>query len=186
MAIIGYARVSTEEQNLNLQRDALEAAGCEKIFEDLGCSAIAAIRPGFDAALAAIQAGDTFVIWKMDRAFRSLLQALETLEHLEACQVSFLSITDHIDTCTPMGRCMYQIRNAFAELERSLISERTKAGMEAARRRGQQIGRPRKLSTDQIEEARDELTQEGGRTLNDIAQEMHVSRRTLRRALDGG
>src|SRR5262245_31961546 len=150
MAVLGYARVSTDEQNLDLQRDALKAAGCKRIFEDPGISAIAPTRPGFDAALNMLQGGDTFVIWKLDRAIRGLGQVLEILALLETRNVSFVSLTEHIDTTTPMGRCMYQIRNAFAELERSLISERTKAGMAAAKRRGQVLGRPRALSYEQI------------------------------------
>lgn len=183
MTVVGYARVSTDEQNLDLQRDALKAAGCDEVFEDLGVSAIAPTRPGFDAALNSLQDGDTFVIWKMDRAFRSLRQALEILELLETRNVSFLSVTEHIDTTTPMGRCMYQIRNAFAELERSLISERTKAGMAAARKRGQVLGRPRALSVEQVARARKALEAESYATIDAIAGEFRVSARTLRRAL---
>lgn len=144
-ALIGYARVSTEEQSMALQIDALEKAGCTRIFIDQGVSAVAKSRPGFEAALLALAPGDTLVVWKMDRAFRSLRNALDVLEQLEVRGVEFRSLTDAIDTSTPIGRCMYQLRNAFAELERSLISERTKAGLAAARRRGVRIGRPPKL-----------------------------------------
>ena len=139
MALIGYARVSTDDQNLDLQRVALLEAGCERIFEDHGVSAVAN-RPGFEEALHALEAGDKLVIWKMDRAFRSLKIALDTLEALDGMGVEFRSLTDHIDTSTPMGKCMYQVRNAFAELERSLISERTKAGLAAARRKWKAAG----------------------------------------------
>jgi len=180
---IGYARVSTEEQNLGLQLDALTQEGCERIYKDEGVSAVARERPEFTAALGALQAGDTLVIWKMDRAFRSLLDALRVLEDLERRGVNFHSLTDDIDTSTAMGRFVYQIRNAFAELERALIVERTKAGMAAARRRGVRIGRPPKLTTEQIEEARAEVDA-GRATVTGLARQFGVSPRTLSRALD--
>lgn len=140
---IGYARVSTEEQNLNLQIDALTRAGCTQIFRDEGLSATAKNRPQFTAALNALKPGDRLVIWKMDRAFRSLLDALTILEKLETQGNAFHSLTEAIDTQTPMGRFAYQIINAFGELERALISERTKAGMKAAKERGVHVGRPK-------------------------------------------
>ena len=117
--ILGYARVSTEEQYLDLQLDALEAAGCIHVYSDQGISAVSNYRRGFDEALSELQSGDVLVIWKMDRAFRSLRHALDILEQLENREIQFRSLTDHIDTTTPMGKCMYQIRNAFAELERN-------------------------------------------------------------------
>ena len=104
LSVIGYARVSTEEQHLDLQRDALEQAGCCRIFEDQGISAVAPHRPGFEQALDALQPGDQFVIWKMDRAFRSLRHALDTLEAFESRGIAFRSLTDQIDTGTAMGR----------------------------------------------------------------------------------
>lgn len=180
---IGYARVSTDEQNLSLQIDALKAAGCVRIYRDEGVSAVARERPEFTAALAALKPGDTLVIWKMDRAFRSLLNALQVLEELESRGVNFHSLTDAIDTGTPMGRFAYQITNAFAELERALIIERTKAGMDAARRRGVRIGRPPKLSAEQVEQARAELAA-GGVTLTAMARGLGVAPRTLSRALE--
>jgi len=144
---IGYARVSTDEQNLNLQIDALTAAGCTQIFRDEGLSATAKNRPQFTAALAALKPGDRLVIWKMDRAFRSLLDALKVLDDLEQRGNAFHSLTEAIDTQTPMGRFAYQIINAFGELERALISERTRAGMQAAKERGVHVGRPRRTCT---------------------------------------
>lgn len=185
MTIIGYARVSTEEQNLDLQMDALRAAGCERIFEDFGFSAIAQRRAGFDAALAALNPGDTFIIWKMDRAFRSLKQALDTLELLKTRNVSFLAITENIDTSTPMGQAMYQIRNVFAELERKLIGERTKAGMEAARRRGKVLGRRRLVSDSALAQAKEVLRADPDKTLKQVVRELGLkaSPRTLGRAL---
>lgn len=181
MTITGYARVSTEEQNLDLQKHALAAAGCGRIFEDHGVSAIAERRPGFEAAIAALKPGDIFVIWKMDRAFRSLKQALVTLEYFEKKEVAFRSLTEHIDTSTPMGQAMFQIQNVFCELERKLISERTKAGLDAARRRGVTLGRPRRLSLVTIAWARTSL--DADYTLKQLAETLDVSRSTLRRAL---
>jgi DNA invertase Pin-like site-specific DNA recombinase len=181
--IIGYARVSTEEQHLDLQLDALEQVGCDRIFTDQGISAVAKKRAGFEQALKTLNDGDTFVIWKMDRAFRSLRNALDILEEFEHRNIHFCSLTDQIDTTTPMGKCMYQIRNVFAELERSLISERTKAGMVAAQKRGVKLGRPKKLKTEQTEWAQSELRDDPEMTLASIAKELHVSVRTLSRAL---
>ncbi|MEZ5813841.1 MAG: recombinase family protein [Alphaproteobacteria bacterium] len=180
---IGYARVSTEDQHLDLQLNALKLAGCSAIFEDRGVSATAKQRPGFEQALSSLQAGDVFVVWKMDRAFRSLKNALDILEVFENRDIAFRCLTENIDTTTAMGKCMYQIRHAFSELERNLIRERTKAGMEAARKRGVQIGRPRKLSTCQIVHAQNLLQHQSGRTTAQIADEFGVSPRTVYRAL---
>lgn len=181
--LIGYARVSTEEQHLDLQLDALNEAGCTRIFTDQGVSASCRNRAGFDEALNALQDGDTLIIWKMDRAFRSLKHALDTLELFEQRKIEFISLTDQIDTTTAMGKCMYQIRNAFAELERNLISERTKAGMAAAKRRGVKLGRPRKLSGEQIIWARDQLTKNPPPTITSLAKKLGVSPKTLSRSL---
>lgn len=179
---IGYARVSTEEQNLALQWDALCEAGCAEIYSDDGVSAVARRRPAFERALAAVGEGDTLVIWKMDRAFRSLLHALRVLEDLERRRVGFRSLTEEIDTTTPMGRFIYQIRNAFSELERAMIIERTRAGIAAARRRGVHLGRPRALSAAQVIEARRALTRPDV-SLDALAAALGVHPRTLARAL---
>jgi len=183
MAIIGYARVSTEDQNLDLQIDALNTAACDHIYEDHGISAIAKHRHGFEQAIAALQDGDTFIIWKMDRAFRSLLHALDMLEVFENRRIEFRSLTDQIDTTTPMGKCMYQVRFAFAELERNLISERTKAGMAAARMRGKQIGRPFSLSPEQVLAVHSRIEQNPKTTMASLAREYGVHVRTVARAL---
>lgn len=179
---VGYARVSTVDQNLDLQLRALEAAGCDIIYRDEGVSAVAPLRPAFAAALDALKAGDTFVIWKMDRAFRSLIHALTVMEEFEQRDVAFQSLTEQIDTGTAMGRFVYQIRNAFAELERAIISERTRAGMEAAAARGVTLGRPRKLTNDQIDYARIEIEQRG-KAITHIARSLDVAPITLSRAL---
>ena len=183
MTTIGYARVSTDEQHLDLQLTALRAAHCERIFEDSGVSAIAKIRPGFEAALDHLNPGDALIIWKMDRAFRSLRQALDLMDYFAKRQIAFRSLTDHIDTSTPMGEAMYQIQNVFAELERKLISERTKAGLKEARRRGQRLGRPPLLTPKQIVSMR-ELLRDPNRNLEEIARRNGVCARTLKRALE--
>lgn len=179
---IGYARVSTADQNLDLQIDALTAVGCDCIYQDEGISAVASERPEFSAALGGLKQGDTLVIWKMDRAFRSLIHALKVLEDLERRGVEFQSLTDQIDTTTAMGRFVYQLRNAFSELERALISERTKAGMAAAKARGSVLGRPRKLASEQIQHARREV-EAGRQTISHMARLFSVAPLTLSRAL---
>ena len=179
---VGYARVSTVDQNLDLQIHALNAAGCNVIYKDEGVSAVAPDRPEFKAALARLGPGDTLVIWKMDRAFRSLINALNVLEDLEKRGVEFQSLTEQIDTTTAMGRFVYQLRNAFSELERALISERTKAGMAAAIARGAAVGRPRKLTDEQVAHARREVDA-GRETITHMARLFNVAPLTLSRAL---
>ncbi|MEP2987374.1 MAG: recombinase family protein [Parasphingorhabdus sp.] len=180
MARIGYARVSTCEQTLDLQIDALKAANCDRIFTDRGISAIAKSRPGFDTALSMLGKGDSLVLWKMDRAFRSLRHALDVLDQFERNGIDFLVLTEGIDTTTPMGRCFFQIRNAFGELERNLISERTTAGLAAAKKRGVKLGRPSALSTRQILDAR--ARKSAGEDMAVIADHLRVNVRTLYRA----
>lgn len=181
MARIGYARVSTDEQTLDLQIDALEAADCTSVFSDHGISAIAKLRPGFENALKALCPGDTFIIWKMDRAFRSLRHALDVFEHFERERIELLVLTEGIDTTTPMGKCFYQIRNAFSELERNLISERTKAGLEAARKRGVRLGRPLRLNAEQRADVLARVT--AGECPRALASTFEVHPRTIRRAV---
>lgn len=181
--IIGYARISTEDQHLDLQLNALKLAGCSAIFEDRGVSATAKRRPGFEQALSHLQKGDVLVVWKMDRAFRSLKNALNILEEFENRAIEFRCLTEAIDTTTPMGKCMYQIRHAFSELERNLIRERTKAGMEAARQRGAHLGRPKKLSLFQIDQMQSLLQRQPHITPIEIADQFGVSSRTIYREL---
>lgn len=181
--VIGYARVSTEEQHLDLQLDALNEAGCDRIFTDQGISGSCKTRAGFDGALDILRPGDTLVIWKMDRAFRSLKHALEGLEDFETRGVKFISLTEQIDTTTALGKCMYQIRNAFAELERNLISERTKAGLAAAKKRGVKLGRPRKLTPCKVAWAKAKLASNPNTTITSLAKKLGVSDKTLRRMI---
>ena len=183
MALIGYARVSTQEQNLDLQRLALQDAGCDEIFEDQGYSATLLTRPGFQQAMDTLCADDVLVIWKMDRVFRSLRHALDLLEQFEARKIELRCLTEPIDTTTSMGKCMYQIRNTMAELERSFIRERTIAGMEAARARGVRIGRPRKLSPAQVAAAHQRLLSEPKINSALVAQDLGVSPKTLMRSI---
>jgi len=179
---IGYARVSTEEQNLDLQRLALEAAGCEIIYEDHGVSGAAIDRPGLNDARAAANAGDVLVVWKLDRLGRSLPHLIETINELREAGIGFRSLQEQIDTTSAGGRFYLHILAALAEFERELIAERTRAGMESARRRGKHIGRPRKLTAQQLDHAR-KLLKTGDETRAAIAASFGVDVATLRRAL---
>ncbi len=137
----GYARVSTTEQNLDLQLDALKAAKCEEIFTDT-LSGTKMERPGLDAALQYVRAGDTLVVWKLDRLGRSALHLIQIVNDLAKRHVNILFLTDQLDTTTAVGRFFFQICASFAELEREHIRERTQAGLRAARARGRKGGRP--------------------------------------------
>jgi DNA invertase Pin-like site-specific DNA recombinase len=145
---IGYARVSTYEQNLDLQKDALERAGCDRIIVDKAGGA-APKRSGLDRTRDLLRAGDTLIVWRLDRLGRSLKQLIELMGELEQRQVGFRSVTEAIDTASPSGRLVFHIFGALAEFERNLIRERTKAGLEAARARGRQGGRRPKLDARQ-------------------------------------
>jgi DNA invertase Pin-like site-specific DNA recombinase len=180
---IGYARVSTEEQNLDLQRQAHEAAGCERIFEDHGVSGAATERAGLAGALSGAQNGDVLVVWKLDRLGRSLPHLINVITGLRDAGIGFRSLQENIDTTSAGGRFYLHILAALAEFERELIGERTKAGMASARKRGQHIGRPRKLTAQQIARAR-ELIASGEETRAGAAALFGVNVATLRRALD--
>lgn len=182
---IGYARVSTEEQNLDLQRQALEAAGCKNIYEDHGISGAAVERPGLADALAAAQCGDVLVVWKLDRLGRSLPHLVEVINGLRDAGIGFRSLQEQIDTTSAGGRFYFHMLAALAEFEREMISERTRAGMASAKRRGKHVGRPPKLSEHQITHAR-ELIRTGEETRAGAAALLGVDVATLRRALNGG
>lgn len=179
---IGYARVSTDDQNLDLQRAALEAAGCERVFEDLGISGADFTRPGLAAALAALGPGDVLAVWKLDRLGRSLGQLITMIDRLGKSGAGFQSLSEAIDTTTAGGRLVFHVMGALAEFERALIGERTKAGMQAAKRRGKAVGRPRKLTAHQLDHARALLTT-GKETRAGVAELFGVDVATLRRAL---
>lgn len=178
--LIGYARVSTVEQSLDLQIDELERAGCEKIFSDTGFSGSLTSRPALDKMIESLKAGDTLVTWRLDRLGRSLGHLILLVTELERRQVTFKSLSDAIDTRTPGGRLQFHMLGALAEFERSLISERTRAGMAAARARGARIGRPTKLDAAEIDAA---MVQVQRSTLSKLAERLDVSPTTLRRAI---
>jgi DNA invertase Pin-like site-specific DNA recombinase len=140
--LIGYARVSTQEQTLNLQRDALEKAGCNKIFTDTASGAKTE-RIGLEEALSYVRKGDTLIVWRLDRLGRSLPHLITTMTDLEERGIGFKSLTENIDTTTSGGKLIFHIFGALAEFERNLIRERTQAGLLAARARGRRGGRPK-------------------------------------------
>jgi len=178
--LIGYARVSTDEQSLDLQIDALERAGCERIFSDTGFSGALTRRPALDKLIETLKSGDALVTWRLDRLGRSLGHLITLVTELESRQVTFTSLSDAIDTRTAGGRLQFHMLGALAEFERSLISERTKAGMAAARARGVRIGRPAKLNAASINAA---MAQAPRRSLTKLAEHLDVSASTLRRAI---
>jgi DNA invertase Pin-like site-specific DNA recombinase len=184
--MIGYARVSTDEQNLALQLDALRAAGCDVIFEDTGSGADEN-RKGLADALARCAAGDVLVAWKLDRLGRSTLDLVGLVEKLKGRGVGLKVLTGEgasIDTTRPEGKLIFAVFAAFAEFERELIRERTMAGMRAAKRRGRHVGRPRKLTPHKLDHAR-QLIEEGKETKAGVAALLGVDAVTLRRALNG-
>jgi DNA invertase Pin-like site-specific DNA recombinase len=148
MALIGYARVSTHEQHLHLQQDALTAAGCLKIFTDT-ISGVKAERKGLAEALGFIRDGDTLVVWRLDRLGRSLKDLIERITELHSRKIGFKSLTENIDTTTSGGKLIFHIFGALAEFERDIIQERTNAGLTAARARGRKGGRPRSPLSDE-------------------------------------
>lgn len=150
--LIGYVRVSTNDQNTALQRNALECAGCELIFEDK-MSGKTSDRPGLKKVLRTLSEGDTLVVWKLDRLGRSMRHLVTLIEDLRGRGINFRSLTDSIDTSTPMGRFFFHIMGALAEMERELIVERTRAGLAAAREQGRIGGRRPKLSPEQWAQA---------------------------------
>ena len=181
---IGYARVSTDDQTLALQHDALRAAGCEVIHEDR-LSGAAANRPGLNAALTACQPGDVLHIWKLDRLGRSMAELVGIVDDLKGRGVGLKVLTGEgaaIDTTRPEGRLILGVFAAFAEFERELIRERTKAGMRAARRRGKRVGRPRTLTPERLDMAHRLLAEGKGRAVT--ARMIGVDPATLRRALN--
>ena len=180
---IGYARVSSDDQNLDLQRDALKKAGCQRIYEEKE-SGGKTDRAEMTRMLEALRQGDTLVVWRLDRLGRSLKHLIETVETLETEGVGFTSVTEAIDTTTSGGKLVFHIFAALAEFERTLIRERTRAGLSAARSRGRQGGRPKVLSEDKRRMAqalRDDPTQ----SITTICKTLGISRTTFYRYTDG-
>lgn len=181
---IGYARVSTEEQNLDLQIHALKGAGCAVIHEDFGVSGATVRRPGLNKALRQVGRGDVLVVWKLDRLGRSLRHLVETIDRLREDGVGFRSLQEQIDTTSAGGRFYCHMLAALAEFERELISERTRAGMASAKRRGIHVGRPSKLTPEMLDQARAMIAARE-KTKGEIAVLLGVDVSTLNRALKG-
>lgn len=179
--VIGYARVSTDDQRLDLQTDALSKAGCDRIFEDK-LSGARVQRPGLDAALSHLRRGDTLVVWRLDRLGRTTHQLVGLLERFERDGIRLRSLQDGIDPSTAMGKAMLQIGAVFAEMERNLMRERTNAGLSAARARGRLGGRPPALPADKLDTVR-RLMKDPELTMVEIADKVGVSRSTLYRSL---
>jgi DNA invertase Pin-like site-specific DNA recombinase len=175
---IGYARVSSNDQNLDLQIDELNKAGYSKIFSDK-ISGVNKKRPGLDEAISHLRKKDTFIIWKLDRLGRNLKGLIEFTGQLEKQGIHFKSLTDGIDTTTPAGRFFFHVMASLAQMERELLIERTKAGLDAARKRGRVGGRKRSMTPGKVEAAKKLLDQ--GMPPKDVAQNLGVSIPTLYR-----
>jgi DNA invertase Pin-like site-specific DNA recombinase len=179
--LIGYARVSTENQDTTAQTTSLGKAGCERIFTEKA-SGGRWDRPELAKALDQLRAGDVLVVWRLDRLSRSLKDLLTIIERIDAVQAGFRSLTEAVDTTTPAGRMMMQMVGAFAEFERAMIRERTRAGLEAARARGRYGGRPSKLTQLQQEEAM-RMVESGEKSAADVARLFKVHPSTVSRFL---
>jgi DNA invertase Pin-like site-specific DNA recombinase len=184
MALVGYARVSTTDQNTGLQLQALKDAGCRRIFEETASGA-QRDRPQLAKALDYVREGDVLVVWKLDRLARSLKHLIETVEALGERQIGFRSLTESIDSTTPAGRLIFHVFGALAEFERGVIRERTLAGLANARRLGRKGGRPRAMSNDDVAKARAMLASPDI-TVDAVAETLGVSSATLYRYLPGG
>src|SRR6476619_1771940 len=179
---IGYARVSTGEQTLDLQLDALQQAGCGKIYQETASGA-KADRPVLEDVLSYLRPGDTLVVWRLDRLGRSLQHLIAVVAGLEERGIGFKSLTEQIDTTTPGGKLIFHVFGALAEFERDLIQERTQAGLAAARARGRMGGRPKKLATAQQRELARTLYDGGQTDIATICATLGISRATLYRSL---
>jgi len=179
--LVGYARISTAEQNFELQMDALEAAGCEKFFTDTAGGA-KKDRKILQEALEYLREGDTLVVWRLDRLGRSLKQLIELMNEFQERGICFKSLVESIDTTSPMGKFFFHITGAFAELERNLIRERTNAGLKAARSRGRKGGRPRAIKPKTFDMAL-QLYNENKTPVGEICEQFGIVRRTFYRYL---
>lgn len=174
---IGYARVSTLEQNLSLQIDALQQAGCERIFQDQ-VSGSKSARPGLDEVLSHLRSGDTLIVWRLDRLGRSLSHLIELVNELEEKGVGFQSLQETIDTTTSGGKLIFHMFGALAEFERNLIRERTQAGLKAARARGRVGGRPKSLDKKK-QQWLYRLYDEKKHSIQEICELLGISKSTL-------
>lgn len=180
MAELGYARVSTADQDPALQLDALERAGCGRVWVEKA-SGVRSDRPELEGLLTYARAGDTVVVWRLDRLGRSLRHLLELVDELDRRGIGLRSLTEQLDTTTPGGRLVFQVFGALAEFERAILLERTRAGLAAARARGRVGGRPAKVTPAKLRTARRIL--DGGGTAGEAAAAIGVSRATLYRAM---
>lgn len=180
MALIGYARVSTAEQDTALQTDAFRKAGCERVFEDT-ISGVTAERPGLTAALEYLRDGDVLIVWRLDRLGRSLPHLIDVIGALEARGVGFRSLTEAIDTTTPGGRLIFHVFGALGQFERDLIRERTKAGLVAAAARGRKGGRKPVITEDKLQRARGYIA--NGLNVREAATRIKVGKTALYAAL---
>ena len=180
--LLGYARVSTRDQDASLQHDALRAAGCSRIFTDHASGALDA-RPALAEVTDHLRPGDTLVVWRLDRLGRSIRHLIDSLAELDKRGVGFKALTESIDTTTSGGRLVFHLFAALAQFERELISERTHAGLAAARARGRNGGRPPQLNAEQVVIAR-ALYEKGDMTVAEIGRVFGVSRTTIYRSLD--
>ena len=176
---IGYARVSTQDQTLALQKDALEKIGCKKIFTDTASGAKQE-RKGLDEVLEYVREGDTLVVWRLDRLGRSLKHLIETITELNNRKIGFKSIQENIDTTTSGGKLVFHIFGALAEFERDIIRERTNAGLQAARARGRKGGRPKALTPKKAQMVQD-LYRNKENSIDEICKTLNISRTTLYR-----
>ena len=181
MKMIGYARVSTRDQNVAAQREALLAAGCETIFDDT-ISGSTKSRSGLDKAMAALVPGDVLVVWKLDRLGRSMQHVVNTVLDLDRRGIGFRSLTEAIDLTSSTGKLLLSVFGWLAEVERDLTTERTKAGLAAAKRRGVKLGRKPKLTAADVDHAR-RMSASGAESVAGMARIMKVGRNTLGRAL---
>jgi len=181
MVQIGYVRVSTLDQNTNLQVKALKDFGCNVIYEDKA-SGVKTDRPQLKEALSYLREGDVFVVWKLDRLGRSMKHLIEIVNDLEERKVGFKSLTENIDTTTPGGKLVFHLFGALAQFERDLIKERTKAGLKAARDQGRVGGRPTSMTEDKLKKAKDHL--QNGLNVREAAARIKVSPTTLYKALN--
>jgi DNA invertase Pin-like site-specific DNA recombinase len=181
---IGYARVSTHDQTLSLQKDTLEKAGCEKVFADT-VSGTKAERKGLEEAFSHLRKGDTLVVWRLDRLGRSLRHLIDTITALNERGVGFKSLQENIDTTTSGGKLVFHIFGALAEFEREIIKERTQAGLKSARSRGKVGGRPKALSTKEVQILRN-MAADKSLTVSDICKTLDIGRTTFYRYVKAG
>lgn len=182
---LGYARVSTGDQNLSLQIDALRAAGVEDryIYQDHGISGSAVFKPAYADMLRAARPGDEIIVWRMDRLSRSLITLITELQLLGSLNVGFRSVTENIETVTPAGQLFFHMVGAFAQFERDVIRERTQAGLEAARRAGKKLGRPKLINDERWSQAKSLMAPPHNMKASAVAELLGVTRQAVSKRL---